>query len=212
MNMNFKIRVKLSSVVAISVLSAVGVNASLVGNALIPRSNSTDYNSSVFAIDFAVNQSGTLSSVETYDQGPDVNGVTSQNRSFNVYVLQPDPTAGAGDYKVVYESSLLTVVGTPGSTESFTISTPITSGDLIAHYGQGIPLDTSGGTSTASVTASPSVGEVVPGEGNITGRTYSIAVNEVVAVPEPATIISGLMLLLPCGASTLWSLRRNRAA
>ena len=34
----------------------------------------------------------------------------------------------------------------------------------------------------------------------------------VVAVPEPATMIAGALLLLPFGASTLRILRRNRAA
>jgi hypothetical protein len=47
---------------------------------------------------------------------------------------------------------------------------------------------------------------------DLIGLTSSDGQNYVVAVPEPTTIISGMLMLLPFGASTLRILRKNRAA
>jgi hypothetical protein len=44
------------------------------------------------------------------------------------------------------------------------------------------------------------------------GQTYNLNQDQLAVVPEPATVISGALLLLPFGASTLRILRRNRMA
>jgi len=49
--------------------------------------------------------------------------------------------------------------------------------------------------------------------GNPTGgRVEFNGTDNVSAVPEPSTVISGVLMLLPFGASTLRILRRNRVA
>lgn len=47
---------------------------------------------------------------------------------------------------------------------------------------------------------------------NIGGTTYYVAQDQLAVVPEAATIIAGMLLFLPLGASTLRILRRNRMA
>jgi hypothetical protein len=50
------------------------------------------------------------------------------------------------------------------------------------------------------------------GNDNPTGGRVEFIGGDVSVVPEPSTIISGVLMLLPFGASTLRILRRNRAA
>jgi hypothetical protein len=162
----------------------------------------------VFVVDFGVN-SGTLTSIETYSQSIDSSGYASQGYSFDAYVLAP---SSPGFYQVVYNSGPLQV-GAVGVNTFAVTPFNLSSGDLIAHYGQGIPLDASGLAITYYPGGgAPYVGEVIPNVNMAVypgGRTYSIAVG---VVPEPTTMVAGALLLLPFGMSTLQILRRSRMA
>ena len=201
---------KLAVLIGLGALAASQASATLVGNDLIAREYSSDGATDVLVFDFAIAQGGTLTAFDTYSQTAALApGPASQGQKFIGYVLEPD---GLGYLKVVYETIPI-IVGAVG-VNSFPVSPyNFTSGDVIAHYGNGIPFDNFTGTSSFDYPANPppSVGDVLayPGTyGRPSARVYSIAVT---VVPELTTMIAGALLLLPFGASTLRVLRRRTA-
>ena len=201
---------KLAVLIGLGALAASQASATLVGNALLPREYSSDGATDVLVFDFAIAQGGTLTAFDTYSQAAALPpGPASQGQTFIGYVLEP---VDSGHLKVVYETSPI-IVGAVG-VNYFPVSPyNFTSGDVIAHYGNGIPFDNLTGTSSFDYPASPpSVGDVLayPGTyGGPSARVYSIAVT---VVPEPTTMIAGALLLLPFGPSTLRILRKHRTA
>ena len=145
--------------------------ATLEGNPLVSRTYPTDVDPSVFVSDFTLTQGGLLSSVLTYGM-PGSLGYT-----FDAYVLSP---AGV----VLYDSGPLTV-GSAGVNTFGVTPVNVAAGDIIAHFGQGVPLDIVGGSATtyAYPASAPAVGQTVPLAGwnqyvdpGESGRTYSLAV------------------------------------
>src|SRR5512140_853844 len=90
---------------------------------------------------------GVLQSFETFNQTATVSGPLSQGNVFHAYVLRP--TGVAGQYLVVFDSGLLAVpvpVDPLGEIAVFPVpNVAVQAGDLLAFYGQGIPLDLTGG-------------------------------------------------------------------
>jgi len=90
-------------------------------------------------------------------------------------------------------------------------------GSIVNTYSTGYTVTASGSTQTAAQAMITSVktganDNAVPANLEIlvstTGQNYLVP--NTVPVPEPTTLIAGAMLLLPFGASTLRTLRRNR--
>ncbi len=90
---------------------------------------------------------GTLTSFQAWNQASTgASPFPSAGNVFNAYVLHP--TGVADEYQVVFDSGPLTVppVTVAGVSESVTynVNAQVSAGDVIAFYGQGIPLDTGG--------------------------------------------------------------------
>jgi FtsP/CotA-like multicopper oxidase with cupredoxin domain len=119
--------------------TAVTATPTTVGNPLAARGYPTDLASAVLVVNTqAVPQAGTLVDFRTYNQPG------SAGFSFHAYVLRP--TGTPNEYQVVFDSGPLTVpplpAGSTGQVETFPVSpVPVQGGDVIAHYGQGIPID-----------------------------------------------------------------------
>ena len=110
----------------------------------------------------------------------------SEGNLFHAYVLRP--TGIAGQYSVVYDSGQLTIpapVNPAGELATFAVAgaVPVLAGDVIAFYGQGIPLDTGGANAdilSYPVAAAPAAGSTITlgaPESPVfsTDRTYSFA-------------------------------------
>ena len=166
-----------------------------IGNSLTgPRNTPTDNAANVSVVNtHAPLPNGMLTEFQTYNQpgsGPN---------TFHAYVLRP--TGTPNQYTVVFDSGLLTVptlpAGSTGRVETFPVGpVPVQAGDLIAHYGQGIPIDIGLGAGVDIVfhpaDTTPTIGttiDVIAGDATFplcdvticSDRTYSIA----------ATVISG---------------------
>ena len=163
-----------------------------VGNPLITRTYATDYATSpgtlaqvLVVVPTTMPASGQVQSIEYFNQattGSSPN--TSAGNLFHAYVLQA--TGNTNEYTVAWDSGELTVPVTldpSGEVISIPVpNIPVTTGDTIAFYGEGIPLDVGGGADTLSTPAT-----VLPVTGtNITvgdatypiysqNRTYSFA-------------------------------------
>ncbi len=165
------------------------------GNSLTgPRNTPTDNTANVSVVNTHTPlPNGILTEFQTYNQpgsGPN---------TFHAYVLRP--TGTPNQYTVVFDSGSLTVPALPaGSTrqvETFPVGpVPVQAGDLIAHYGQGIPFDIGLGAGVDIVfqpaNTTPTIGTTIDVIGDdatfplcdvniCSDRTYSIA----------ATVISG---------------------
>ncbi len=158
-----------------------------VGNPLIDRASPSDSAANVFVVNtHAPLTTGDLTTFETWAQAG------SGPSTFNAYVLRPDPSV-ANLYTVVFDSGPLSVPDTATGLQTFALTTPfaVQAGDLIAHYGRGIPFDTGLVGSPDTVfypadtqpTTSTSI-DVVSGDATFplcsavcVDRTYSIAVN-----------------------------------
>jgi hypothetical protein len=171
------------ALVIISGNSAFAQGFFIEGNSLSNRVYSSDTAASnkVFVVDFAITRAGTLREILTWGEngGPGVPGV---REGFHAYVLRPV----GSNFQVVTDSGGL-IVSAIGTNIFAVPPFDLEAGDLIAHYGRGIPLSGEiAGPSTAyydgSVLAIPSVGEVLqlPGPAyplyNDGGRNYAIAV------------------------------------
>ncbi len=198
-----------------------------VGNPLVDRAYATDFATPpgtlgpvLVVVPGAVLPAGTLSNVQTWNQAsPGGSPTPSVGGVFHAYVLRP--TGTPNQYTVAYDSGLLTVpalpVGSTGQVETFPVAPGVTvqAGDVIAFYGEGIPVDTGVGT---DILCYPALSAPVAG-GTITldaaggfpvypqARTYSIAASVNVA---GTTITGGIRkfvdnvaLLGPDGANNL---------
>ena len=93
---------------------------------------------------------GTLTDFQTYTQNATLPVLGSPGNTFNAYVLHP--TGALDEYSIVFDSGPLTVPAEGDGVHTWLVasdmpaqagSTTVALGDVIAFYGQGIPLDTS---------------------------------------------------------------------
>ena len=132
-----------------SPLPVVGGAVIAVGNPLVERGYATDYNTAnpvpVLVVQpAAVLPDGLVQSFEVFNQattggspGP------SAGNTFHAYILRP--TGVTNEYIVVFDSGALTVPATAdpvGEVVSFAVpDIAVQAGDIIAHYGAGVPVD-----------------------------------------------------------------------
>lgn len=163
------------------------------GNPLIGRNIQTDSAANVFVVNNHIPLSnGTLTAFQIY------NMPGSGPNTFRANILRP--TQVPGQYTVVFDSGQLTVPSvTTGQIQTFTLTTPfqVQKGDLIAHYGNGIPFDGGLGTGLDMVfypaNTAPTIGtqiDVISGDttfplcGTLCGdRNYSISATVIVDTP-----------------------------
>jgi hypothetical protein len=171
------------ALVIISFNSAFAQGFFIEGNSLSNRvySSDTAASNTIFVVDFAIKRPGTLREILTWGENSG-QGIPGVGEGFHAYVLRPI----GSNFQVMTDSGALIVAAI--GTNIFAVPPfNLEAGDLIAHYGRGIPLNAAtGGPSTAyfngSVLAMPSVGEVLqlPGPAyplyNDGGRDYAIAV------------------------------------
>lgn len=131
-----------------------------VGNPLTERTYASDYPVGIGELAPALVvlptplPDGMIQSFQTWNQA--VAGASpfpSAGNVFHVYVLRP--TGIANEYIVVFDSGQLTVppLADPSVSEVATFpvaNLAVQAGDVLGFYGQGIPLDTSGGTDVLS--------------------------------------------------------------
>jgi hypothetical protein len=219
---------KLSKVILVG-LATAGITgramATFYGDPLIERQYASDFPTTigmapgVFVVQSAILPTGTLDDFKTFDQvDPGGSPFASGGNTFTAYVLQP--TAIAEQFTVVYASSLFTVpVVTSSQIETFSAgAAPVTTlaGDLIAFYGQGIPVDITGAGTSELVYPTPdapALGQTITlGSAGFPiypqNRFYSFGA-DVTPVPEPTTIIAGVLMLLPLGVSAMRILRKG---
>ncbi|HSC29888.1 MAG TPA: hypothetical protein VLD67_21595, partial [Vicinamibacterales bacterium] len=138
-----------------SPLPTVEGAAITVGNALTDRAYASDFPvavgelAPVFVVLPTALPDGMLQGFKTWNQAePAGSPFASAGNVFHSYVLRP--TGNPNEYTVVFDSGLLTVpaLTTPGISEaaSFGVANlAVQAGDVLAFYGQGIPVDTGSG-------------------------------------------------------------------
>lgn len=184
-------------------------SAVLIGNDVsVGRSQGSDGATTIFQVYFnvPVPAAGTIDSFSIFDQS---NGNTG-----HAYVLRP---LGGNNYQVLSDS-LFTSTGT-NATKTFPV-TPINvqAGDLIAHYGVGVPYTDGvlGGSFVnifypsvqpvlSSIITLPSANYVQP---NPYFRDYAFAANFV--LPPPPAPEPGSFCLIGIGTAVLYRIRRRR--
>jgi len=134
-----------------------------VGNPLIDRAYASDYpvglgeQAPVLVVVPTALPDGMLQSFQTWNQAnPGGSPFPSAGNIFHAYVLRP--TGIANEYLVVYDSGLLTVpaLADPAVSEVATFPVPniaVQAGDVLAFYGQGVPIDTGSGSDIISYPA-----------------------------------------------------------
>ena len=127
-----------------------------VGNPLVDRTYASDYPvgvgelAPVFVTDPDPLPVGLLQSFRVWNQAaPAGSPFPSAGNVFHAYVLRP--TANANEYTVVFDSGLLTMpaLADPAVSEIATFpvaNLAVQAGDVLAFYGQGIPVDTGTGS------------------------------------------------------------------
>ena len=129
------------------------------GNPLIERAYASDYPVGVGELAPALVvvpealPDGMLQSFQTWNQANSGSSpFPSAGNVFHAYVLRP--TGIANEYTVVFDSGQLTVpalTDPAGEVATFPVmNLAVQAGDMLGFYGQGIPLDTSGGTDILS--------------------------------------------------------------
>jgi hypothetical protein len=159
--------------------------ATFHGNALQARNTPTDGATNVLVVNPAVLPAGNLVSFQTHAQ---TGSGGAAGNTFHAYVLRP--TGVANEYTVAFDSGALTVGPLAAGTQTFTLATPfpVLAGDVIAHYGNGIPIDIGAGVDTVAypAPAAPVAGTTITVGGGgfplcgtaVCGlRTYSIGAN-----------------------------------
>lgn len=120
-----------------------------VGNPLQDRAYATDNASDVFVVVPQPLPDGMIQSFETWNQASAGGSFApSAGLNFHAYVLRP--TGNASEYTVVFDSGQLTVpaLSDPAVREVATYSVAnlaVQAGDVLAFYGQGVPLDIGAG-------------------------------------------------------------------
>ena len=102
------------------------------GNTISSRTNATDSATTVFFSNFyAAPTDGTVSSIQLFDQG--------NSGSFQIFQLRP--TANLHEYNVVASSQTISPTGT-NAPLTVNLNNPfnIQTGDILGHYGNGIPF------------------------------------------------------------------------
>ena len=127
-----------------------------VGNPLVERAYASDYPvglgelAPVLVVLPAALPDGFLQSFQTWNQAnPAGSPFVSAGNTFHAYVLRP--TAIPNEYSVVFDTGLLTVPAPAVAGVSEVATFPVANlavqnGDRLAFYGQGIPLDDTGGS------------------------------------------------------------------
>jgi FtsP/CotA-like multicopper oxidase with cupredoxin domain len=164
-----------------------------VGNALQARSFATDYATppgtlgSVFVVvPTAMPASGQVTGISYFNQATTGGSPTnSEGNLFHAYVLTK--TANPNEYTVAWDSGELTVPHTTdlvGVVETIPVpNIPVTTGDTIAFYGEGIPVDDVGTGSDTLVYPANTLptGTIVVGDATFPvysqTRTYSFGAN-----------------------------------
>ncbi len=175
------------------------------GNSVVARTTPTDGAANVLVLDTAHPlPSGTLVSF-SYFADPAAAGNT-----FHVYVLRPGTTAG--DYLVAFDSGPITVPAVAsGAIQVFTLANaiPVQAGDVIGHYGPGIPIDIGAGTDSTywPAAAAPTAGGTfTPGGADYPilaqARTYSLAAN-LAGLRKFVDTLPGVPGVTPFGANNL---------
>jgi FtsP/CotA-like multicopper oxidase with cupredoxin domain len=155
-----------------SPLPTVSATTTVSGNALVPRQFASAAAAApgtlapIFVVVPAPLPAGMLQSFQTYNQTSAPSGpYLSQGNVFHAYVLRP--TGLVGQYTVVYDSGLLTIpapVDPLGEIATFPVpGVTVQAGDVLAFYGQGIPMDVGVGADALSYPAPtpPTQGGVV---------------------------------------------------
>jgi FtsP/CotA-like multicopper oxidase with cupredoxin domain len=133
------------------------------GNTLVPRAYATDGAANVLVINrLAALPAGQLTEFQSYVMSG------SGGLVFHAYVLRP--TVNPDEYNVVFDSGPLTVPTTILDQVAVYPVGPVTvmPGDVIAHYGQGIPLDIGVGTDTLLYPA-----DLAP----VAGQTFTVGLD-----------------------------------
>lgn len=120
--------------------TVTSVTTEIIGNELIPGTSPSDSAANVFVVNTNHPLSdGTLTGIQIYNQAK-----SDYPYTFNAYVLRP--TFEEGNYKVIFDSGPLDVTaGDEGQIITFPVGPiAVENGDLIAHYGRGIPYITTG--------------------------------------------------------------------
>jgi len=174
-----------------------------VGNPLVDRPYATDNAANVFVALPAALPNGFVQSFQTLNQALAGGSFQpSAGLSFHAYILRPTDTAN--EYTVVFDSGQLTVppLADPAVSEIATfgvMNLAVQAGDLLAFYGQGIPLTIGAGADMVSypVAAGPLQDSVITlGDASFPSlgqaRTYSFGA-QVIDLSGQNTVISGGM-------------------
>ncbi len=222
-NMKTKL-LTLLTLATICIAASAGASILYFGDPLVERTYASDYpvgqgdSANVMVIPSAVLPTGTLDGFATWDQVESGGSpFPSAGNTLTAFILRP--TGVPNQFTEVFNSGLLTIptVAVSGAV-TFSVSPFQTlAGDMIAFYGQGVPVDiTDAGTLELIYPAVPPPGLNTIFTLGATGfpiyqqtRLYSFDAI-VTPVPEPTTMVAGAMLLLPFGASTLRMLRRKQ--
>jgi FtsP/CotA-like multicopper oxidase with cupredoxin domain len=172
---------------AVVTIAPAGATPVSVGNPLIARQYASDDTvggagsgtpgqGTVLVVIPTQLPAGTLQNFQTYVQNAPP--LASPGNTFNAYVLHP--TGNLNEYTVVFDSGPLTVPSMPDGIQTWPVSgsPAVVAGDVIAFYGQGIPLDLTGTDLVAyPAPAAPTGTFVVDSAGFplIAARTYSFA-------------------------------------
>jgi FtsP/CotA-like multicopper oxidase with cupredoxin domain len=128
-----------------------------VGNPLVERAYATDNDATVFVVVPTPLPDGLVQSFQTFNQAlAGGSFAPSAGLSFHAYILRP--TGNPNEYLVVFDSGLNTVpaLADPAVSEIATFAVPniaVQAGDVLAFYGQGIPLDIGAGADILSYPA-----------------------------------------------------------
>lgn len=176
----------------------------LVGNDVSTgRANASDGDGTIFQVDRGdpIPETGFVTDFVIYDQA---GNNSSTDWLFHAYILRP--TGTANEYTVISDN-LLTPTGTNTTKYYDVTDIPVQAGDLIAHYGRGVPFTDGQAGGDYEPIFYPSPNAPAQGDTIVLGSTayptsgyvrdYAFAANFV--VPEPASLslmaIGGLALL-----------------
>lgn len=172
------------------------------GNPLVDRGYSGDNATNVFVVIPAALPDGMIQSFQTWNQVATGGSPASAGLNFHAYVLRP--TGNPAEYMVVFDSGQLTVppLTDPnvGEVATFPVANlAVQAGDLMALYGQGVPLDI--GTGSDGVYYPSPAGPlqdstITVGSGGFPtlaqARTYSFGAQVIDMSPGKVTITGGI--------------------
>ena len=156
-----------SPTVTLSGGGALGGILSRVGNKMVERSYATSESQQAFVIIPQALPTGYLQSFVALNQASvGKSQTTSAGNSFHAYVLRP--TGASDEYQIAFDSGLLTMPALSDPLVSKVVTfpmpnIPVQAGDLIAFYGQGVPVDNgaSADISRDALTSAPVEGEII---------------------------------------------------